>query len=156
MWYMYNRIEIYVPDHFKAEEVFPPDMISEDMTIWCYMNPLVTMTMDRLREKYGVAFMNTYGLSKRLQKAYGTHYFRGWRTKNCKVGSLLSQHKMGCAGDMVFASTSAESIRADILAQPYDTAFEFITCIEMEVGWLHFDVRPWDKVNKGILKVLPQ
>ena len=144
----------YEPKYFAVHEVFPPEMVDME-DVWLYLDPRVGITIDRLREKYETAFMNTYGLSERIQQAYGTHYFRGWRARNCSVGASLSQHKMGCAGDMVFAYVPAESIRADILAQPYDTTFEYITCIETEVSWLHFDVRPRDKENKGILIVSP-
>lgn len=147
----------YVPDHFKPHEVFPPEMddLFDKSHLWTYINPMVLITMDRLRERYGTAIMNTWGLSQESQKRYGIHYFRGWRTRDCDIGAQLSQHKMGCAADMAFVHVSAEKIREDILTQPYDTTFDLITCIEMEVSWLHFDVRPWDKANKGILKVYP-
>lgn len=154
MWEMVQGIWLYTPIHFILEEVFPPDLLHGKET-WAIMNPYVLTTMDRLRERYGMALMNTYGLSNRTQSIFGTHYFRGWRSPYCRVGARLSQHKMGSAADMAFADVSAESIREDILAQPYDKAFEHITCIEMEVNWLHFDVRPHDKANKGILQIFP-
>lgn len=159
MWMVSYGISVFVPNNFSLVEVFPPEMWKcfekDDPRVWLYMNTLTLITIDRLRKRYGPAFMNTYGLSERVQQAYGTHYYRGWRDKHSPIGANLSQHKMGRAGDMVFASVNAELIRRDILAQPYDTTFEYITSIEMEVGWLHFDVRPYDKVNKGILKIFP-
>lgn len=157
MWEKINGLFIYGPKYFKPEEVFPPGLVAmygkEDLKIWLFMNPRVTVTIDRLRERYGPAYMNTYIFGQSTRLKYGTHSLRGWREKNCLVGAKYSQHKMGNAGDMVFVDVNAESIRADILAEPYDSAFEYITCIEMGVNWLHFDMRPHDKANKGILKL---
>jgi len=156
-WRHANNIVVYVPEYFQLHEVFPPDMINghKGNYLWSYMHQAVNVTIDRLRERYGKAYMNTWGFNPDIQKVYGTHYFRGWRSKDCDVGASLSQHKMGCAADMAFVHVTTESIREDILAQPSDEAFEYITCIEMEVNWLHFDCRPRDKANKGILQVFP-
>lgn len=160
MWEKINGLFVYVPEHFGIYEVFEPSMFDifgpDDIGIWLYVDQRVKITIDRLRERYGRAYMNTWAFNKKTQAVFGTHRYRGWRSARCPVGAKYSQHKMGCAGDMVFVDVSAENIREDILAQPYDKTFEYITCIEMEVDWLHFDVRPHDKANKGILQIFPQ
>jgi hypothetical protein len=155
-----NGLIIYVPEHFSCFEVFPPELIAiygkEDLKrIWFFMNPLVLITIDRLRGRYGPALMNTYNFKDEILLKYGVHHYRGWRSKDCHVGAKYSQHKMGNAADIVFVNVNAETVRADILNRPYDRVFENITCIEMGVSWLHFDVRPHDKANKGILKIYP-
>jgi hypothetical protein len=161
-WQPVGNIIIYVPEHFKPTEFFPPNFGSfktknevYNREIWKYANPMVLITMDRLRSHYGRAYINTWDFSSYAIDALGNHKYRGFRPRNCEVGATLSYHKFGCAVDMVFANISTESIIEDILADPFDPVFEYITCIEENVSWLHFDVRPWDKANKGVLKVLP-
>jgi hypothetical protein len=71
------------------------------------------------------------------------------------VGASFSDHKFGRALDCHFSEISAEAVRADILADPWCPAFEFITCLEMSVNgrpisWLHFSTRNHDKQRYGI------
>ena len=158
-----HGLVVYVPEHFALYEFFPPDLkplfdigdVHNANIVWLYMDPRVTVTADRLRKRYGTAIMNTWGLSEKSRELYGTHQWRGWRPRNCPVGAELSQHKMGTAADMAFVHVSAEAIREDILNDPFNETFEYITAIEMSVSWLHFDVRPWDKANNGIQQFYP-
>jgi hypothetical protein len=46
--------------------------------------------------------------------------------------------------------TSIDLIREDILQNKYPDDFKYITCIEMDVSWLHIDCRNYDKLNNGI------
>lgn len=159
-----HGLVVYVPEHFELWEVFPPtmkplfesgsDVHGANLT-WLYMDPRVLVTMDRLRERYGTALMNTWGLKESVRKVYGIHQWRGYRPRDCEIGAKLSYHKFGEAADMVFTKVSAQRVREDFSNDPFDFAFEFITAIELYVGWFHFSCQPHDKVNNGILTFNP-
>lgn len=163
MWKQVNGIWVYIPRHFTVHEFFSPEMINlvlgkhpeEYDLLWTYMNAKTTMTADLLREKYGTAIMNTYHMKPNYRAAYGTHKYRGFRPRNCETGSNLSQHKMGCAADIVFLGVDAGTVRREILSDPWREEFQFITFLEMGVSWLHFDCRPRDKFSNGIYKYIP-
>ena len=164
MWKLYKMVYIYIPNHFDIDEWFPPeveDLLEPDdqfgeSLLWLQINPLVTMTADRLRERYGPAIMNTWKFAPKIQRMYGgIHKYRGWRPRNCATGAKLSQHKMGCAADIAFADVSAEKVREDLLNDPFDPTFEFITAIETGISWFHFSCQPHDKANRGVLRFTP-
>ena len=77
----------------------------------------------------------------------GAHQYRGWRSGDCEIGAKYSQHKFGRALDLVPAEVTAEEIRQDIKLRKRGNIFQYITCIEDGVGWLHFDTRNY----KGLL-----
>jgi len=148
---------VYVPEYFKVVEVFPPEMepFFHENLVWLYIDSRVLVTMDRLRSRYGPAIMNTWGLSEATREKFGTHQWRGWRPRNCPVGAELSYHKIGSAVDMVFTDVSAETVRRELLENPFDETFQFVTSIEMTTNWFHFAVCPHDKVNNGVEKFYP-
>jgi len=151
----------YVPEYFSLAEFFPPDQehlfdsyFGDVQVLWLSIDDRVKWTADKLRELYGVAIMNTWH-SENMTARYGYHRFRGWREKSCAMGAKYSQHKFGCAADIVFTGVDADAVRRDILANPFQAEFEFITFLEMEVSWLHFDCRPHDKLRNGIIQYVP-
>jgi hypothetical protein len=107
-------------------------------------------TMDRLRRRYGPMVANTWHWGGNSQE-------RGWRHEATSTGAEFSQHKYGRAVDLVplRQGVTAELIRQDILADPFGSTFEHITCIELEVSWLHIDVRNHNKISQGVLQVRP-
>lgn len=138
---------IYKPKYFRIEELVPPNLVnsvSHDR-LWWALDWRVLWTADRLREMYGPMSANTYVWG-------GPHKERGLRDPMSKTGSLWSQHKFGRALDLVPRNTTAAQIRHDIINNPKVPEFAHITCIEMDVGWLHFDVRNWEG---DVLKVYP-
>lgn len=143
---------MYIPEHFKLYELFPEDFYKQNKwrgndLLWLF-DDRVLWTLDQLRERFGPVYLNNWYWG-------GKHQYRGCRPFNCEIGAEWSQHKFGRAGDPVFAEAEAEEVRQEILANPYNLEFEYITCIEMDVSWLHFDVRNWDKAKNGILKITP-
>ena len=147
-------LNYYKPEHFELYELVPRDIYERYSTIgklhilWGILDPRVLWTNDRLRERYGRMVMNDWWWG-------GKNQYRGWRPPNCEIGSILSQHRFARGSDLIPTETTAERIRDDILADPFDEDFQYITCIEMDVGWLHFDTRNWDKKSIGVLKVYP-
>jgi hypothetical protein len=89
-----------------------------------------------IRERWGVPLIcNDWHTGGRLQQ-------RGFRAFESTVGAALSQHKFGRAADLSSSKMSADRMRADILANPDDPAFRFISRIEDgrdSPTWLHLD-----------------
>ncbi len=110
---------------------------------WALLDPRALQTLDALREKFGPCTVNDWAFS-------GANEFRGFRESQCEVGVKYSQHRYGRAFDCHFKNATAEEVRAYILANHNE--FSFISSLEMNVSWLHFDVR---NHSPGILKFYP-
>lgn len=141
---------MYIPKHFIIQELLPMAFFKEYESygerLWYLFDDRVLWTADQLREIYGGMIVNTWHKGGKIQ-------FRGWRPWDCKTGALMSQHKFGRALDLMPMKPTAKIIRRDILADPTRPEFKYITCIEEGTSWLHFDVRNFDRVNRGILVV---
>jgi len=144
---------MYKPDHFKIQEVVPKLFFHKyhakyGIRLFGVFDDRALWTGDRLRELYGKVLMNTWLWG-------GEHQYRGFRPRDCTIGAELSQHRFGRAEDLFFISTSAEKVRQDILANPDQHESQYITAIELNTFWLHFDCRNWDKKKHGILTFKP-
>lgn len=145
----------YIPKWFTLKELLPENFYHENKDrgdyLWtiCF-DPRVLWTADRLRERYGPMIANTWNNPK-IKK----HEFRGYRPPNCAVGSKLSQHRYGRAIDLIPQKIGAQIIRDEIKADPNNNDFKFITCLEDDVSWFHFDTRNWDRTTHGILIIKP-
>jgi hypothetical protein len=140
----------HIPKYLKLYEVLPRDTYYSleasgklDTWGWRLFDPRILWTADRLRTLYGKMLCNTWFWE-------GQHQFRGWRPGDARVGATYSQHKFGRALDLVF-DISVYDIRRDIKANKWPVMFQYITCIEDGVGWLHIDCRNYD----GLLIVKP-
>jgi hypothetical protein len=56
---------------------------------------------------------------------------------------------------MVPIKVTAEEIRQDIIAQPNGATYKYITAIELDISWLHYDVRNHDKNDLGLFSFKP-
>lgn len=146
--------DVYVPKYFKAYEFFPKDFHAEavskysEMLLWFLLDWRLSWTADRLREKFGSIIINDW-------HSGGQNQYRGYRPLVCNVGASLSQHKFYRAADLIFKSLSADDVRKTILADPWHEDFQHITCLEIDISWLHMDFRFWDKRKYGIKLVKP-
>jgi hypothetical protein len=68
------------------------------------------------------------------------------RTEGSPFGTEYSQHRFGRAADCIFADVTAEQVRQDVLDNPDDEDFKYITSIELGVDWFHFDVRNCNRI----------
>lgn len=144
---------MYIPNHFELYEVLPQYLYNEHFAdrgdkLWSIFDERLLRTMDMLRERYGPMVGNDW-------KWGGANNFRGWRPTRSFVGAVFSQHKYGRAMDLKPLNATAEQIRQDILATPTHPDFEHITCIEMNVTWLHISTQNWNKKSAGIKLVYP-
>ena len=157
----------YIPKYFTIEELFSPETIKENtqngiinQNIWRLFDYSTLLTIDRLRIRFGPTVVNDYIWG-------GANQYRGFRSfislvdknnlenyKQVKCvdwTSFTSQHCFGRAIDSKFNKISAEEVREDIKNNPNDATYEFITAVENNVSWLHFDTRSWNKEVNGIM-----
>lgn len=121
--------------YFKIQELVPSSIYySRKESAWELIDSRLIITLDYLREKYGPILINNWNRLGALNN-------RGFRDSDTNVGAKLSQHRYGRAADCSFLTKGilVKDVRDYIIMNP--TEFPFITCIEMNVSWLHFDVR---------------
>lgn len=125
--------------YFRWEELVPPEIFNKPPSTGfaILFDPRMLVTLIRLRERYGKAITcNTWhnggNFSLRVLRPLG---------KIPKGGSAFSQHFFGRACDLDVAGMTAEQVRQDMKADPKSKDFEFITCVEDKVTWVHFDCR---------------
>lgn len=136
--------------YFKIYELIPPELYNatlEDI-LWSQFDDRLLKTIDLMRQKYGMTIINNWKTGGQLKNS-------GLRLPDSEAGVKFSQHKLGRAADLHISSKTPDQIRQDILANPWAEEFKYITCIEDNVNWVHIDVRNHDKIQKGILIVLP-
>lgn len=166
MYYKPNR------NIFTEEEFFPRSVVYNhklkdtiNRSIWRLMDGRVIWTAVQLRNYFGTMIINDY-------KWGGKNQYRGYRPSieiidfkslnkvrsfkalsklEPKFSSFTSQHCFGRAVDAKFRMVSAEEVREDIRKNQYAERYKYITAIENNVDWLHFDVRNWGKDKFGIL-----
>ena len=147
-----GRKEIYKPTHFTIYELVPESLFKlnyPDEMFFTLFDNRILWTADGLRRRYGKMIVNTYNWG-------GKSHYRGWRPFDCEVGAKLSQHKFGRALDLIPTEITAEEIREDILKKQKGLElFKYITCIETNVSWLHFDCRNHNKQRFGLLIIKP-
>lgn len=143
---------MYIPKDFKLYELVPKDIFEEfkddQNRLWMLWRPEVLYTAQRLRDRFGKMVCNTWYWG-------GLTQYRGWRPEDCPDGAKWSMHKFFGALDLIPVEDDVDRIRRIILSDPFHEDFKYITCLEMEVTWLHFDVRNLDKAEWEILKIYP-
>lgn len=88
----------------------------------------------KLRDVFGSVLINNWWTG-------GNRNWSGIRTPDSSYYSPTSQHSFGRASDKIFKAPAAE-VREYIKKNWKQLG---ITCIEENVGWVHSDVRWWDK-----------
>ena len=138
----------YIPKYLKLHEILPRDtyfiLEGRHHIGWQLFDPRILWTADKLRETYGPMYVNNWFWG-------GNNQWGGWRPGDCPIGAEWSQHKFGRALDPKFKNASAEEVRADIKANKWPVAFQYITCIEENVPWNHISCQNYD----GLLLVTP-
>lgn len=143
---------MYKPKYFELYEMLPYSFYaqrhSDGDRLWQWLfDWRMPWTADRLRELYGPATINDYYWG-------GRNHYSGWRPWDCKTGAEWSQHKFGRAGDQKFKYVTAEEVREAIKNEDR-SEFQYITCIEEDTSWLHFDCRNFLKSKYGLLIIKP-
>lgn len=124
---------MYTPKYFRPEEFFDPVTFHKiKHRPWEMIDDRLVISCDQLREKFGPITINNW-------HSGGTREWSGLRVERSPYFSPTSQHSFGRAADCIFKDVTTEKVRRYIIDNPQD--FPFITTVEMEVSWLHFDVR---------------
>jgi hypothetical protein len=138
---------MYHPTYFNIWEMVPPAMgkLVESRGAYVTFNILfderLLRTIDMLRNEFGRMQVNTW-------KNGGVFEYRGFRPSGCDIGARLSQHRFGRAADLIPLDSDVEHIREEILNRPNSVHFKHIGGLELDVSWLHVDVRGRHYTNK--------
>lgn len=156
-------------DNFSLVEVIPPELIErfgeEGQMV---LSPLFCITLQQLRNRFGrMRFLSPrLGMTQR-----GVRTLRYWidlqkrkgNTKNpVEVAAkaydrYFGLHRFGAAGDVDFLDVDKADVIEYIKENPNE--FPFLSFIEVDVNWFHFDVRNQPNLtiwspNDGVVAVI--
>lgn len=124
---------MYLPRHFQAYELVPPEIFaSRKGKSFELIDERVLITLDTLRETFGPCIINDWYWGGEFEQS-------GLRTANAPQFSPTSQHTFGRAMDCKFKEHPAAEIRDQVIRNRL--LFPYITFMEDDVNWFHFDVR---------------
>ena len=131
--------------NFALQELLPSSMC-QNVTVnsWSVFDSRLLSTIDAIREVLGYKMIcNTWFFSKASQATYGLYEYRGFRPKDCGVGTITGAHYKGMAID--FDAYDLKGVRIPsktiidlILKRRYK--FPYIIGLETNVAWNHVDV----------------
>lgn len=135
---------MYQCEHFNIKELVSQNVYADrGQKAWQLLDERALKTIDKLRKVFGPTTINDWQWG-------GANEYRGFREPECKIGAQYSQHRFGRAFDCHFRDVPARQAREYILQHLKE--FPYITSLEMNVRWLHFDVRNY---GPSILKFNP-
>lgn len=157
----------YTPKYLKAHELCDREFynaakkVNEIYVFWQF-NPLVLMTADLLRERYGSITVNNWFTGGSLSQ-------RGLRS-NDSTGAFFGPHKRGAALDCNFKNATPEEIRKDMerlgCYKPgfksnftdVSACFQHIGRVEntekgKQITWFHFDIWNSQATDGSIIKL---
>ncbi len=130
---------MYKPRFFKTQELVPPSIYKQrGERSLSLIDDRVLITLDQLRRVLGPCTVNDWCFGGRFEQS-------GLRTDECKAYSPTSQHTFGRAMDCKFRDHTAEEVRQFVINSK--ETFPFITFIETDVSWFHFDVRNCKRIQ---------
>jgi hypothetical protein len=126
----------YQCSHFKIWELVDKNTHSAlGDGAWILFRPDALWTLDKLREHFGQpVVVNNWHEG-------GSLSYCGFRPYDVTVGARYSQHRLGNGFDAHFSSLTAEEVRQEILKKKDEEDFKLITCLEIDISWVHFDLR---------------
>lgn len=128
---------MYKCKHFLIQEIVPKHIYDKwGDKAWMFCDEQLAVSLDQVREYAGPCLINNWHTGGKFQ-------WRGMRTKECPEYSELSMHTYFKAADVTPLTKTVEEVRAYVLANP--VKFPYITGIELEVSWFHFDCRNTDQ-----------
>lgn len=140
---------MYVCQNYEIEELVPIDLFNqykdERYKLWLIFDQVILYIIDKLRDDYGPMTCNNWLWG-------GNRNMSGFRPFSSNVGSSLSQHKFGRAIDLIPKYVHPDEIRKDIINKKKEY-MNYIKAIEMNISWLHIDVR--NNNNGNLIKFNP-
>lgn len=127
--------------YFKIHELVPPEVYKEKgEKAWELLDSRLLKQLDLLRIHFGPMTVNNYYWG-------GTREWSGLRTPVSPYYSPYSQHTFGRAADCLFKNFTAEDVRQEILKRRNEEWCKYINSLELNVSWLHFDVRNCNRIK---------
>lgn len=124
---------LYIPKFFKIQELVPQHVYNErGDKAWELLDPLLLDSADAIRRMFGPMTVNNWHVG-------GSREWSGLRTEHSPYGTMYSQHRFGRALDMIPHDVPVDVVRKYIVDNSNE--FPLITGIELDVNWLHIDVR---------------
>ncbi len=135
---------LYVPKNFSIWDVVPDTVYKTyGDSAWQFLDGRAMESLDILIDFLGPLTVNNW-------KYGGVRRWSGFRDSTCPVGAANSQHRHGRAIDAV-GKTGAKDMRKKILDN--QELFPYVTTLEDNVDWLHFDIR--QRKENGIILIKP-
>ena len=140
---------MYKPDHFGIKELVPKDIYNkykqkgDTFLFQVIFDNRLLRVIDEIRKKFGSMTINDWSWG-------GTNQYRGFRPPGCSVGAKLSQHRFGRAADLIPKNITSGEIRQEIIKDQNSGIWKLVGGLEMNISWLHVDVRARtdsDKIN---------
>jgi len=126
--------------YFKIYELVPEHIYKKfGEKAWMFIDPRLIEMIDLLKEDFpkGTITINNYFWK-------GKRNWSGLRVAGCPYYSETSQHSFGRAVDCIFSTYDVEDVRKHIMDNL--DRYKYIKGIELDVSWLHIDVRNTDKL----------
>ena len=124
---------MYKCRYFSIQELVPRHVFEQrGDRAWQLLDERLLITADALRSDLGPMYVNNWHRG-------GNSQWRGLRTADSPYYRPYSQHSFGRALDATFRSVTPEEARQHI--RDNIKRFPWLTAIELDVNWLHFDVR---------------
>ena len=138
---------MYTPQHFGIKELVPKTLYShyqsrgDAFLFQVVFDERLLKLIDRIRDQFGPMTANDWSWG-------GTNQYRGFRPPDCNIGAKLSQHRFGRAADLIPKNITSGEIRKEIIANQNSSNWKDIGGLEMNISWLHIDVRSRTNPNK--------
>jgi hypothetical protein len=121
-----------VKNYFKIQELVPPAVYADQgERAWRLIDSGLVYTLNCLRHEFGPITINNWHIG-------GPREWSGLRTPDSPYYSPGSYHSCGQAADCLFSNAEVSYVRLCILKLD---KYPLIGGIELDVPWLHVDVR---------------
>jgi hypothetical protein len=151
-WFHMNEHNMhhYVPLHFRVEEFVDPETFkNRGNRSLALIDWRMLWTADHLREYFDKPItINNWIFG-------GNREWSGIRNPKSTYYSVTSQHTMGRALDMLIDGIDADDVRNEIINNPDEPSFKYITTLETDISWVHLDCRILGPDQKRFLLVTP-
>ena len=178
-YYSHKKIDIH--EYLPPELYFYLKAKGWLWKAWANLDPALIITDGILRDRFGSLYINTYMFEMdpaKVRTASGVRidynpefmkYLPKWllwyadkrKIEHEKelasgiksVGAFFSLHRSWKGSDKIFLKYSADEVREDIFTNPDN--YPGLTCLEIDISWVHTDTRNHRKDLYGIKKVKP-
>jgi hypothetical protein len=124
--------------HFQPEELVDKQTFERFKgNIWFLFRQDALISLDGIREYFDKPVIVNNWNCPHIGK---TFQYRGFRPHESPDWSQYSQH-CGNAFDLDVVGIPADEVRKIIIEKKDDPHFELITCLEINISWIHFDTR---------------